>query len=93
MKFIKVLFLLSVQASEIEQPNFEIRVKQAETILFGRFNWMVPINNNDHVHQVFLYFLLNNECLNIIHQHVLNTRCCIVFMLCRERQLRNKIPA
>lgn len=33
--------------SRIEQPAFELRVKQAETILFGRFLWMIPINHND----------------------------------------------
>jgi hypothetical protein len=37
----------------IEQPPFETRVKQSETILFGRFNWAVPINNNDHLNEVY----------------------------------------
>ena len=36
----------------IEQSRFETRVKQAETILFGRFNWAIPINENDHLNEV-----------------------------------------
>ncbi|CAF3890132.1 unnamed protein product [Rotaria sp. Silwood2] len=36
----------------IEQPTFETRVKHAETILFGRFNWLIPINNNDNLNEV-----------------------------------------
>jgi hypothetical protein len=37
----------------IEQSIFETRVKQAETILFGRFNWAIPINKNDRLHEVY----------------------------------------
>lgn len=47
---------------------------------------------NDHVHDIFLlHFLLKNEFLNISHQHVLNTRCYIGFMLCMERYRKNKM--
>ena len=38
--------------SQIEQTTFESRVKHAETILFGRFNWAVPINTNDHLIEI-----------------------------------------
>ncbi|CAF0815885.1 unnamed protein product [Adineta steineri] len=37
----------------VEQPTFETRVKHAETILFGRFNWAIPISNNDHLNDVY----------------------------------------
>ncbi|CAF1464085.1 unnamed protein product [Rotaria magnacalcarata] len=36
----------------IEQPTFETRVKNAETILFGRFNWLIPISSNDNFNEV-----------------------------------------
>ena len=38
--------------SQIEQTTFEWRVKHAQTILFGRFNWAVPINKNDRFNEV-----------------------------------------
>jgi hypothetical protein len=38
----------------IEQPTFETRVKKADMILFGRFNWAIPINNNDDLNEVYL---------------------------------------
>lgn len=37
----------------IEQSTFETRVKHAETILFGRFNWAIPISNNDKLLEVY----------------------------------------
>ncbi|CAF4096223.1 unnamed protein product [Rotaria socialis] len=37
----------------IEQPTFETRVKNAETILFGRFNWLIPISSNDNFNEVY----------------------------------------
>ncbi len=37
----------------IEQPTFETRVKHAEIILFGRFNWAIPINMNDNLQEVY----------------------------------------
>ncbi len=39
--------------SHIEQSIFEQRVKHAEIILFGRFNWAIPINNNDYLNKVY----------------------------------------
>lgn len=39
--------------SHIEQSTFELRVKQAETILFGRFHWTMPINHNDRENEVY----------------------------------------
>ena len=40
----------------------------------------------DHVDEVsFFHFLLKNEFVSINCQHVLNTRCYIVFMLCKEQ--------
>jgi len=42
----------------IEKPTFETRVKHAETILFGRFNWAIPINNDDDLNKVH-YFKQN----------------------------------
>jgi hypothetical protein len=32
---------------------FERRVQHAETILFGRFNWAIPINTNDYLNEVY----------------------------------------
>jgi hemerythrin superfamily protein len=43
----------SASLLHIEQPTFETRVEHAETILFGRFNWAIPINNNDNLHEVY----------------------------------------
>jgi hypothetical protein len=39
----------------IEQPTFETRVKHAEIILFGRFNWAIPINTNDDLNEVYSF--------------------------------------
>ena len=30
--------------SQSEQASFEARVKHADTILFGRFNWAIPVS-------------------------------------------------
>jgi len=38
---------------QIEQPTFETRVKHARTILFGRFNWAIPISYNDDINEVY----------------------------------------
>lgn len=37
---------------QIEQQNFEQRIKHADTILFGRFNWVLPMNDNNDYNQV-----------------------------------------
>lgn len=39
--------------SHIEQPTLETRIKHAETILFGRFNWAIPVNSNDNLNEVY----------------------------------------
>jgi hypothetical protein len=57
---IVILLLLSLIFSlvdtagllHVEQTRFEARVKHAETILFGRFNWAIPISNNDNFNLV-----------------------------------------
>ena len=39
--------------SRIEQTAFETRVKQADTILFGKFNWDISLDQNDDIDQIY----------------------------------------
>lgn len=64
--------------SQIEQTTFESRVKHAQTILFGRFNWAVPINTNDH--------------LNEIHSFKQNTFEFIVYCTIKKTQKPDNVP-
>ncbi len=64
--------------SHIEQPTFEARVKRAETILFGRFNWAVPINTNDRLHQV--------------HSSKQNTFEFLVYCTIKQRKTPDNVP-
>jgi hypothetical protein len=40
--------------SQLEQNAFEKRVKQADTILFGRFHWALPVGSTDNIDLVHL---------------------------------------
>ena len=43
-------------------------------------------SEGNDVHDFFFHFLLKYEFPNINFQHVLNTQCYILFMMCMERQ-------
>lgn len=62
----------------VEQPTFETRVKHAETILFGRFNWAIPINNNDY--------------LNEVHSSKQNTFEFIVYCTIKKLKMPDNVP-
>lgn len=65
--------------SQIEQTTFEARVKTADTILFGRFNWAVPISNTD-------------DHLNEIHSFKQNTFEFIVYCTIKRSQKPDNVP-
>ena len=76
-KNLKRLNTIICNLNENERESFR-KMLQKNDLLGG--------SKGNDVHEVFFHFLLKNEFLNINRQHVLNTQCHVVFMLCMELQ-------